>query len=210
VKAIGSIADISFRSRSPLYLSTVNSYVLQFELQVPDAVRGRRLDQQQLVDRHHVRRVVKRTALSHLQCNRHFSREAMAVEVDLTLPATRVSRTLERIAAWRGYPATLRLDNVPEFIALALAKWAECKVISLDLIQPGRRMHNGFIERLNGSFRRDALDMHVFGTLNEVREQAERWVADYNSKNMHDSLDGLALGELRIQNDPLNSHLAWH
>jgi putative transposase len=134
----------------------------------------------------------------------------MAVEVDLTLPATRVSRTLERIAAWRGYPATLRLDNVPEFIALALAKWAECKVISLDLIQPGRRMHNGFIERLNGSFRRDALDMHVFGTLNEVREQAERWVADYNSKNMHDSLDGLALGELRIQNDPLNSHLAWH
>jgi putative transposase len=40
-----------------------------------------------------------------------FSREALAVEVDLDLPATRVTRTLERIAAWRGYPAKLRLER---------------------------------------------------------------------------------------------------
>ncbi|NMI24581.1 DDE-type integrase/transposase/recombinase, partial [Xanthomonas hortorum] len=42
-----------------------------------------------------------------------FSREALAIEVDLNLPAARVIRTLERIAAWRGYPAKLRLDNGP-------------------------------------------------------------------------------------------------
>ena len=48
-----------------------------------------------------------------------FSREALAVEVDLNLPATRVIRTLERIAAWRSAPK-LRLDNGPEFIAFAL------------------------------------------------------------------------------------------
>jgi hypothetical protein len=47
-----------------------------------------------------------------------FSREALAVEVDLDLPATRVIRTLEHIAACRGYPTNLRLDNGPEFIAL--------------------------------------------------------------------------------------------
>lgn len=41
-----------------------------------------------------------------------FSREALAIEVDLNLPAVRVIRTLERIAAWRGYPNKLRLDNV--------------------------------------------------------------------------------------------------
>ena len=33
-----------------------------------------------------------------------FNREALAIEVDLNLPAERVIRTLERIAAWRGYP----------------------------------------------------------------------------------------------------------
>ena len=31
-----------------------------------------------------------------------FRREALAIEVDLNLPATRVIRTLERVAAWRG------------------------------------------------------------------------------------------------------------
>jgi putative transposase len=32
-----------------------------------------------------------------------FNREALAVEVDLNIPALRVIRVLERIAAWRGY-----------------------------------------------------------------------------------------------------------
>lgn len=56
-----------------------------------------------------------------------FSRQALAIEVDLNLPATWVIRTLEQIAAWPGYPAKLCLDNGPEFIALALAEWAERK-----------------------------------------------------------------------------------
>lgn len=34
-----------------------------------------------------------------------FTREALAMEIDLNLPASRVIRTLERVAAWRGYPA---------------------------------------------------------------------------------------------------------
>ncbi len=33
-----------------------------------------------------------------------FNREALAVETDLNLPAPRVIRVLERIAAWWGYP----------------------------------------------------------------------------------------------------------
>ena len=40
-----------------------------------------------------------------------FNREALAIEVDLSLPSLRVIRVLERIAAWRGYPKKLRMDN---------------------------------------------------------------------------------------------------
>jgi putative transposase len=139
-----------------------------------------------------------------------FSREALAVEVDLNLPATRVIRTLERVAAWRGYPSSLRLDNGPEFVALALAEWAERKGITLDFIEPGRPMQNGFIERFNGSFRRGVLDMHVFRTLNQVREQAEHWLADYNREVPHDSLGGLTPAEFRQQNEPATSDYGWH
>lgn len=139
-----------------------------------------------------------------------FSREALAIEIDLNLPATRVIRTLERIAAWRGYPAKLRLDNGPEFVAWALAEWAERKGIALDFIERGRPMKNGFIERVNGSYRRGVLDMHVFRTLNEVRENTEQWLADYNREIPHDSLGGLTPVEFRIQNDPSSSSYSWH
>ena len=45
-----------------------------------------------------------------------FNREALAIEIDLNLPAQRIIRVLERIVAWRGYPDKLRMDNGPEFI----------------------------------------------------------------------------------------------
>jgi putative transposase len=46
-----------------------------------------------------------------------FNRELLAIEVDFNLPAQRVVRTLDRIAAQRGYPLKLRLDNGPEFVS---------------------------------------------------------------------------------------------
>ncbi len=49
-----------------------------------------------------------------------YHREALAIEVDSSLPALRVIRVLDRIAAYRGYPKRLRQDNGPEFISHAL------------------------------------------------------------------------------------------
>ena len=39
-----------------------------------------------------------------------FSREVLAVEVDTNLPAARIIRVLDRIAAGRGYPTKMRMD----------------------------------------------------------------------------------------------------
>jgi transposase InsO family protein len=41
-----------------------------------------------------------------------FNREGLAIEVDFSLPAARVVRTLERIIEWRGQPMGIRVDNV--------------------------------------------------------------------------------------------------
>jgi len=76
-----------------------------------------------------------------------FNREALTIVVDFNLTAERVVRELERIAAVRGYPLKLRTDNGPEFIALALAEWAEQHGVTLEFIKPGKPMQNGFIER---------------------------------------------------------------
>ena len=138
-----------------------------------------------------------------------FNREALAVEVDLNLPAARVIRVLERIAAWRGYPRRLRLDNGPELISTALADWAEERGVELRFIEPGRPMQNGFIERFNGSYRCGVLDMYVFRNLTEVREHTERWLRDYNEEIPHDSLGDLTPAEYRQLNQPETSSFGW-
>lgn len=42
-----------------------------------------------------------------------FNWEALAIEVDTSLPSARVTRVLDQIAQWRGLPARLRFDNGP-------------------------------------------------------------------------------------------------
>jgi putative transposase len=136
-----------------------------------------------------------------------FNREALGIEIDFNLPAPRVVRELERIAAVRGYPLKLRLDNGPEFIALALADWAEQHGVTLEFIKPGKPMQNGFIERFNLSYREAVLDMYVFQSLDEVREQTENWLKEYNEERPHDSLGDLTPREyLLTQNLEVSSY----
>jgi len=47
-------------------------------------------------------------------------REALAIEIDTSLPGERVVRVLERLCAWRGVPKAIRCDNGPELISKAL------------------------------------------------------------------------------------------
>ena len=43
-----------------------------------------------------------------------FNREGLGIEADFSLPAERVTRTLDRIIEWRGQPLAIRVDNSPE------------------------------------------------------------------------------------------------
>ena len=67
-----------------------------------------------------------------------YNREGLAIEVDLSLPAIRVIRTLDQLTGWRGKPAAIRCDNGPEYISGALQTWAAKRGIRLDYIQPGK------------------------------------------------------------------------
>ena len=138
-----------------------------------------------------------------------FNREVLAIEVDFNLPAERVKRTLDRIAAERGYPGKLRLDNGPELISVTLADWAEDHGVMLEFIKPGRPMQNGFIERFNRSYREAVLDMFVFQTLDEVREQTELWLKEYNEERPHESLGDMTPREYLLTQKPEISSYEW-
>lgn len=121
-----------------------------------------------------------------------FNRESLAVEVDTSLPSLRVIRVLEKIIEKRGCPAIIRSDNGPEFISHQLQQWCEAKQIVLHYIQPGKPTQNAFIERKNGSMRRELLNAYLFNTLNQVRELSQEWRIDYNEERPHKSLGYLS------------------
>ncbi len=78
-----------------------------------------------------------------------FNREALAIEVDFSLPSERVIRALEQLIGWRGQPSMIRCDNGPEYISQATIDWAKERSIHLEFIQPGNPQQNAYVERFN-------------------------------------------------------------
>jgi len=118
-----------------------------------------------------------------------FNREVLSIEVDTSLPTLKVIKVLDKLIFSRGIPKMIRVDNGPEFISNKLDAWCKDNKIQLVFIQPGKPMQNGFIERLNGSLRRELLNAYVFRTINEVRLQVDDWKNDYNYFRPHESLN---------------------
>ena len=94
-------------------------------------------------------------------------------------------------------------------MSVALAEWAEEHGVTLGFIKPGKPMQNGFIERFNRSYRQAVLDMYVFQTLNEVREQTEKWIKEYNEERPHDALGDMTPREFLLTQKPEISTHGW-
>ena len=74
----------------------------------------------------------------------------------------------------RGAPQRLRLDNGPEFTSEAFQRWAKEQGIDIAYIASGKPQQNGFIERFNGTFRKEVLDAWMFNSLEEVHAEFRR------------------------------------
>jgi len=123
-----------------------------------------------------------------------YNRELLAIEIDTSLPALRVIRVLEYLKQTRGLPKMIRVDNGPELISDRLDSWCRDKEndVQLIFIQPGKPTQNAYIERLNGSFRKEILNAYVFRTIPEVKEIAGKWKEDYNYNRPHEALKNKA------------------
>ena len=118
-------------------------------------------------------------------------REALAIEIDTSLPAERVVRTLQQLIIWRGCPKAIRLDNGPELTAQRFTTWCAVMGIELRHIQPGKPNQNAFIERFNRSYRTEVLNGWLFASLDEVREITHQWIISYNEERPHHALGNL-------------------
>ncbi|QXN26558.1 IS3 family transposase [Shewanella putrefaciens] len=120
-----------------------------------------------------------------------FNREGLAIEVDFSLPAERVVRTLNHVIEWRGKPKEIRSDNGPEYIGSVLKSWAEANGVTLKFIQPGNPQQNAYVERYNRTVRYEWLNQYLFSSIAEVQEYATEWLWFYNNERPNKALGGM-------------------
>lgn len=117
-----------------------------------------------------------------------YNREMLTMEIASSIPSARVIRVLDHLKESRGLPESIRVDNGPEYISKALARWAESSKVELLFIEPGKPTQNSLIERLNGTCRRELLNANWFFHLDQVRELASEWMDEYNFERPHAGL----------------------
>ena len=123
-----------------------------------------------------------------ITAGKHWASKRFAAAVDYSLPAKRVIRLLDRLVTERGKPQRLRSDNGPEFISQELQDWCKDKGVELHWIEPGKPTQNAYIERFNGTFRREVLNANVFSSLAQVRRTVDEWLVEYNTVRPHQAL----------------------
>jgi putative transposase len=117
-----------------------------------------------------------------------FSRESLAIEAGRSFHSERVCSVLEEVMNHRGVPDALRMDNGPEFIALALRGLCHRHSISAAHIEPGKPWQNGFAESFHSRLRDEFLDGEVFCSVLEAQVRLDTWRKDYNEERLHSSL----------------------
>jgi len=140
-----------------------------------------------------------------------WSRESLAIEVDVSLTGERVIRVLDRLGVERGLPALIQSDNGPEFTSRALDQWAYDNQVRLHFIEPGKPIQNAFIESFNSRLREECLNEHVFVSLDDARRKIEQWRIEYNRERPHSSLGYLTPEEFAANNrrSSTTARTAW-
>jgi putative transposase len=67
-----------------------------------------------------------------------WSRESLAIEVDVALTGARVTRVLARLRGESGLPLVLQADKGPELRGRVLDQWAYAHAVKRQFIAPGK------------------------------------------------------------------------
>ena len=110
----------------------------------------------------------------------NFNREVLYIEVDFSLTSNRIVWVLNHLINKKGKPKKVPMDNGPEFIARIANHWSQMHGIEFKYIQPGKPTQNAFVERFNGSFRDECLNVNWFFSLEDAQDKFDIWREDYN------------------------------
>jgi putative transposase len=106
-----------------------------------------------------------------------FNREALAIDIDFSLPSERVTRALDQLIQWRGRPSVIRsCDNGSGYITRTMLSWAKDLGIHIERLQPGIPQQNADVERFNRTVRYEWLGQYHWASLAQVQKHATVWM----------------------------------
>ncbi len=117
-----------------------------------------------------------------------FTRQSLSIDARSSFVSERVCHVLEQLFERQGVPRMLRLDNGPEFIALALRGLCHRRGIQLGFIAPGKPWQNGFAESFHSRLRDEFLDGEVFWSVRQAQVLLDSWRRYWNERRLHSSL----------------------
>jgi putative transposase len=102
-----------------------------------------------------------------------------------------VSRHLAWLFAAHGKPKFIRADNGREFIADSGQQWLLEEGVQPVFAEKASPQQNCYIERFNGSTRREVLNPESFHSVLEAKVVIGEWNVLYNTRRAHRGLGGL-------------------
>ena len=94
-----------------------------------------------------------------------FSRGCVDIAVDYGIGGEYVTRVLDRVGQFRGYPKAIRTDQGPEFTSRAFMAWAHAGGIKHLITDAGKPTQNAYVESFNGKFSDECLNERRFDSL---------------------------------------------
>jgi putative transposase len=115
-------------------------------------------------------------------------RENLARRLGRSITADDVTHAFDEAFALRGAPDYIRMDNGPEFVAMAIRDWCRAHGTGTAYIEPGSPWQNPYVESFNGKLRDELLSREVFDTIMEARLLFDDWCDTYIRHRPHSAL----------------------
>jgi putative transposase len=118
-----------------------------------------------------------------------FSRRVLAWRLSITLEATFCIEAVEEALARYGRPEIFNTDQGSQFTAMAFTEVLRRNEIAISMDGKGAWRDNVFVERLWRSIKYEEVYLRAYDSVAEARTSIGRYLAFYNGRRPHASLD---------------------
>lgn len=119
-----------------------------------------------------------------------FSRKVLAWRLSVTLETEPCLEALKEAMARYGKPEIMNTDQGSQFTSIDFIKALKDAEIQISMDGKGAWRDNVFVERLWRTIKYEEVYLHAYDSVSEARAGLARYLAFYNTRRPHSSLDG--------------------